>query len=367
MNQAMKTPLLLLALAASVPHVAMAQNSSRVANDPAPLGSAKLEIAPPHAVDHSVSKLAGRPVHGTNGERLGTIKDFVVDKKTGEVVYAVVSSGGLLGAGDTLRLVPLQALRPAADGSAGFVVNINRVTWDQTPALIQEAFGAGLVIVSDDQRRSLSRAYGVSLPAHAPAVASRPSGDRATELAASPWIRASALRDKDITASGQEIGEIEDIVIDLRSRKAVALVELEDDVLRRETDVLIPLTELSLHADTSRGIATTLTRNDFVQLDPAARQRRDAAVLPTGRTAAAPAQPLNSAEATLASAARSARQALDAHTELSRADIRVAAESGMLVLRGRVRSEQLKDRAEAAVKDAASGIRLQNYLVVDPR
>ena len=47
------------------------------------------------------SKVEGTPVYGRDGDRLGSIHNFMVDKMKGEVVYAVLrSSSGFLGFGE---------------------------------------------------------------------------------------------------------------------------------------------------------------------------------------------------------------------------------------------------------------------------
>lgn len=54
----------------------------------------------------SSSKVEGTPVYGRDGDRIGTVQNFMVDKFKGEVVYAVLrSSGGFLGLGQ--RYYPL--------------------------------------------------------------------------------------------------------------------------------------------------------------------------------------------------------------------------------------------------------------------
>lgn len=365
--------LALVSLAASA--VLSAQTSApRTLSDrpaepiPSPDITDKLQLAPPQTVDYTVRRLAGHVVYGPKGERIGTIKDFVIEKQTGRVVYAVISSGGVAGLGDTLKLIPIHALLTAPAGATGFSIRVSRADFDRVPALIDEAFDKGLVIVSDANLRLNDEIFGPAPSSRAPnarnPVVTDLPRDREAALAASPWLRATQLRGKDLRAGAEEIGEIEDLVLDLRSQRAHVLVDLEDSVLGGDRRILVPLTELSLADATREDIATHYTRSDFVQLDPAARDRADRQVLPTGRDTAATT---TSPEATLASAARSARQALDTDPELGRANIQVTPENGMLILRGRVRTEQLKDRAESAVKDAASGIRLQNYLVVDPR
>ena len=42
-------------------------------------------------------RVEGTPVHGRNGEKLGTIERLMLDKVTGMVAYAVIKTGGLLG------------------------------------------------------------------------------------------------------------------------------------------------------------------------------------------------------------------------------------------------------------------------------
>jgi len=56
------------------------------------------------------SKVEGTPVFNRAGEALGTIYNFMVDKHTGQVAYAVMSFGGLLGFGESYHPLPWKAL-----------------------------------------------------------------------------------------------------------------------------------------------------------------------------------------------------------------------------------------------------------------
>ena len=51
------------------------------------------------------NKVEGTPVYGRDGDRLGSIYNFMVDKFTGQVEYAVMTYGGFLGMG--VRYYPL--------------------------------------------------------------------------------------------------------------------------------------------------------------------------------------------------------------------------------------------------------------------
>jgi hypothetical protein len=58
----------------------------------------------------SSTKVEGTPVVGRNGERLGQIQSFMVDKYTGRVAYAVLSFGGTFGFGESLLPLPWSLL-----------------------------------------------------------------------------------------------------------------------------------------------------------------------------------------------------------------------------------------------------------------
>ncbi len=58
---------------------------------------------------HRVSKMIGSEVHNKAGEKVGDIRDLVLDDH-GRVVLAIISTGGFLGVGDRLHAVPWEAL-----------------------------------------------------------------------------------------------------------------------------------------------------------------------------------------------------------------------------------------------------------------
>jgi hypothetical protein len=56
------------------------------------------------------NKVEGTPVYGRGGDRLGTIYNFMVDKISGRVEYAVMSYGGFLGLGQRYFPLPWRML-----------------------------------------------------------------------------------------------------------------------------------------------------------------------------------------------------------------------------------------------------------------
>lgn len=56
------------------------------------------------------SRLDGNSILSSDGDDVGTIKEIMLDVRTGRVAYAVLSSGGFLGIGDKLLAIPWSAL-----------------------------------------------------------------------------------------------------------------------------------------------------------------------------------------------------------------------------------------------------------------
>lgn len=58
----------------------------------------------------SASTLNGDDVYNRNGDKLGSIKEIMLDIETGKVCYAVLSFGGFISLGEKLFAVPWSAL-----------------------------------------------------------------------------------------------------------------------------------------------------------------------------------------------------------------------------------------------------------------
>ncbi len=73
---------------------------------------------------HDVSRLMGLEVNNQQGENLAAVKDFVVDAH-GQIAFAILSYGGLLGIGSKLVAVPFGALSYDPAGRL-FVLNMSK-------------------------------------------------------------------------------------------------------------------------------------------------------------------------------------------------------------------------------------------------
>ena len=54
----------------------------------------------------AASKVNGTTVYNTAGEKLGSVYDVMIDKRSGKAAYAIMSFGGFLGIGDSYHPLP---------------------------------------------------------------------------------------------------------------------------------------------------------------------------------------------------------------------------------------------------------------------
>lgn len=80
----------------------------------------------------SSSSIIGTKVTNKQGDSLGKIEDLMVDVKSGQVIYAVVSFGGFLGMGDKLFAVPLQVMQVDTNGEE-FHLNESKERLENAP------------------------------------------------------------------------------------------------------------------------------------------------------------------------------------------------------------------------------------------
>src|SRR4051812_19153705 len=74
----------------------------------------------------SSTKVEGTAVYKRQGERLGTVASFMVNKRSGQVAYAVMSFGGFLGMGKSCHRLPWHMMLSYDTGRGGYVVDLDQ-------------------------------------------------------------------------------------------------------------------------------------------------------------------------------------------------------------------------------------------------
>ncbi len=81
----------------------------------------------------SAEKVEGTAVYNIAGDKVGNIKNVMIDKVSGQVAYATMASGGLLGMGADFFALPWNALKYNVD-RGGYEVNIDNERLHDAPA-----------------------------------------------------------------------------------------------------------------------------------------------------------------------------------------------------------------------------------------
>jgi sporulation protein YlmC with PRC-barrel domain len=84
----------------------------------------------------SAERVQGTPVFDREGDKIGHIEDVMLDKKTGKVAYAIMSHGGILGAGERYHPIPWSLMRYDLQKN-GYLVPMDKAEMQKAPALDQ--------------------------------------------------------------------------------------------------------------------------------------------------------------------------------------------------------------------------------------
>lgn len=96
------------------------------------------------------NKVEGTAVYNRQGEKLGSVENFMVDKRSGHAEYAVLSFGGLFGVGQDHYPLPWDVLTYDTE-KGGYVVDLDKTVLEKAPRY------------RDDEQPSYDREYGRSV------------------------------------------------------------------------------------------------------------------------------------------------------------------------------------------------------------
>lgn len=81
----------------------------------------------------SSDKVAGTRVYNYDGERLGTIRNIMIEKRKGKVEYAVMRFGGFLGMGERYHPLPWAVLK-YDERMDGYVIDLDERQLERAPS-----------------------------------------------------------------------------------------------------------------------------------------------------------------------------------------------------------------------------------------
>lgn len=216
-------------------------------------------------------ELIGAAVKNAQGEKIGKIKDLVMDSRHQNVSYAVLAFGGFLGLGENLRAIPWQALTIQRgmradradrdrdqDGEITIVLNASKeqlknaegFSGDNWPDTGNETWTRNVQSSYDGKAGNQDRES--TTMAGRNTDADRRDSDKARDQKAMKSRRLSNIMGETVkNYSDKDIGKIETVLIDAnRGDLAYAVVDVSDlDDLGDTEQVAIPWRALQTRGD----------------------------------------------------------------------------------------------------------------------
>jgi hypothetical protein len=85
------------------------------------------------------TKVRGAVVRNSAGQNIGHIEDIAIDAVTGDIAYAVLSLGGILGIGEHVHPIPWSLLEFDPDAN-GYLVSVSNDELGSAPSYSKSAF-----------------------------------------------------------------------------------------------------------------------------------------------------------------------------------------------------------------------------------
>jgi sporulation protein YlmC with PRC-barrel domain len=105
-------------------------------------------------------RVNGTDVVNKAGEKLGKIEDVAIEKVSGEVAYAILSFGGLLGIGAKYHPVPWKLLKYDRD-KAAYVIPLEKADLETAPMIDETELSGWNDSLSRDAIYNYYSSYGI--------------------------------------------------------------------------------------------------------------------------------------------------------------------------------------------------------------
>jgi len=173
--------------------------------------------------DMRATELVGATVRNKQGQELGEVQDLIVDAGQERVEYAILAFGGFMGFGEKLFAYPMDRFQARGSGdSKELVLNVNEEELKNAPGFDRSnwpSFGMG------GYRGEVDKHFGKT---------AKTGGD---------LLRMSEMLGEDVSdRAGNDVGEIEDVVVSVNSgRVRFVALQPDDDLNMENRIVMLPM------------------------------------------------------------------------------------------------------------------------------
>lgn len=306
-------------------------------------------------------QIIGHDVRSTTGQDLGEVEDLVVDHQ-GHIVYALVSTGGILGVGNLMHAVPYGSFTSTEVGPGkALAVDLKGADWNRAPVVRLDQRDTFL---DEDRGRAIHRYFQQDWRTE------RRRGDRD----AVRWLLVSELDDQKVMHNGQAVGEVEDVLV--RGDRVYPVIEPASGTPGAGHRYAVALDQLSWTAPGTTVATISLPPDAYTrarpfpeglgELDSSLAYLVDSHTTRPGGLAPIvdnSAEPVSTSERASVAAVRKALHQDPALASAMRR-VEVSRDADQLRLTGRVISRDIKERIERRTEALAKGWKVQNEIEV---
>lgn len=211
----------------------------------------------------NAGQLMGLKVEDTDGQKVGTVRNLVLDMRTGRVKFAVIASGGFAGIHSTLKLAPAQLMSAATTKRETLSINATLEQWKGAPTFNRSQLPS-LVDPEATERITLyftKAGTSISSISRAP---SRAGNGRTNNSQCALKLANDLIGRTVVDREHQKVGEVVDLLVGFSQRHMAFVIVSTGKIFVRGREYAISLKELSCVEGSSRLVwdANTATLQD---------------------------------------------------------------------------------------------------------
>lgn len=216
--------------------------------------------------------VVGMKVVNTQGEELGKIEEIVIHPR-GDVAYAVLSFGGTMGVGDKLFAIPWTVLQThATEATRGdekkLVLAVDKERLKNAPGFDKSKWPS---MANPDWSKDIDAYYA----ADRKSTTGKPV-EASARVAGSPIWKSSELKGSKVeTPSGENLGDIKDVVVDANGRISYVAISVGGFLGMGDRLVAVPFEALKVTTEGDKKKITLATTKDRLKEAPEFKSGRE--------------------------------------------------------------------------------------------
>ena len=201
----------------------------------------------PFSTPVKAGQLVGMKVEDSDGQRVGTLRNLIVDTRTGELKYAVIGSGGFFGMHSTLKLAPAEVMSAGTTKRETLALFATNYQWKNAPPFK----ASNLASLGEPAReREISRYFEAS-PANARSATKyalsttgRDSGPATNPPPAELKFANDLIGLRVVNSKQEKVGEVIDLLVSFGPPRPAFAIISTTRFYRHEHEYAVPLTAL---------------------------------------------------------------------------------------------------------------------------